>query len=54
MILHCNIIVIPPKKGKKKRGISFVAQRLTNPTRIHQDTGSTPGLAQWVNDLALL
>ena len=25
-----------------------------NPTRIHESAGSTPGLAQWVNNLALL
>ena len=33
--------------------IPFVAGQLTNPTRIHEDMGSIPGLAQWVKDLVL-
>ena len=30
-----------------------MAQWLTNPTNIHGDVGSIPGLTQWVEDLAL-
>ena len=40
------------KKPSKieKYGVPIVARQLTNPTSIHEDEGSTPGLAQRVKD----
>ena len=40
------------KKGNV--GAPVVAQQLTNLTSIHEVSGSLPGLAQWVKDLAWL
>ena len=37
------------KEGERKEnigGVPVVAQWLTNPTSIHEEVGSTPGLAQ--------
>ena len=33
--------------------VPVMAQRLMNPTSIHENVDSTPGLAQWVGDLVL-
>ena len=35
-------------------GVPVVAQRLTNPTSIHEEADSIPGLARWAGDLEML
>ena len=38
---------------KPAGGVAVVAQQVKNPTSIHEDEGSFPGLTQWVKDPVL-
>ena len=41
------------KNGSGEFPSQLIARQLVNPTSIHEDVGSIPGLAQSVKDLAL-
>ena len=40
-------------ENSKCFGVPIVAQWLMNPANIHEEVGSIPGLAQWVEDPSL-
>ena len=48
-ILFLNL----PIRTTTFEGVPIVAQRVTNPTRIHENVGLIPDLAQWVKDVVL-
>ena len=49
-----NPKTITNSEYNKKRNRGFhCGSAVTNPMRIHEDTGLIPGLAQWVKVLAL-
>ena len=52
MYYHQKISYIGFKKQIVR--VPIVAQQVTNPTSIHENVGSIPSPAQWVNDPALL
>ena len=49
---YTTTVTLKTKKEEYKHigGVSVVAQQVRNPVSIHEDTGSFPGLAQWVKN----
>ena len=50
MCLCVSVSVARDENGED--GVAIVAQRLTNPTSVHEESSLVPGLAQGVKDLA--
>ena len=50
---HLMLVRMAVIKKTSDIGVAIMAQRLTNPARIHEDAGLIPGLTQWVKDLAI-
>ena len=51
--VHIIKTFIVLKRKKKKIEVPIVAQRVTNPTRIHENSGLIPVLTQWFKDPVL-
>ena len=48
-----NLVKAMNLQKSTHEGVPVVAQALTNPTSIHEDLGSIPGLTQWIKDPVL-